>query len=93
MVDKWTVSPDKLTWTFTLRKGVKFQNGEAFTPAAAVYSITRAVVPTSKTMVWPSWGRADARSAIRRFASAEDALRIANDGSSPRTFASFVAPP
>jgi peptide/nickel transport system substrate-binding protein len=38
------------TWRFNLRKGVKFQNGEKFTPAAAVYSITRAVVPTSMNL-------------------------------------------
>ncbi len=24
MVDKWTVSPDKLTWTFTLRDGLEW---------------------------------------------------------------------
>jgi peptide/nickel transport system substrate-binding protein len=38
------------TWRFNLRKGVKFQNGEPFTPAAAVFSITRAVVPTSMNL-------------------------------------------
>jgi peptide/nickel transport system substrate-binding protein len=42
------------TWRFNLRKGVKFQNGEAFTPAAAVFSITRAVVPTSMNLAYYS---------------------------------------
>src|SRR5476649_2599064 len=31
MVDKWTVSPDKLTWTFTLREGLEFHDGTPVT--------------------------------------------------------------
>ena len=27
MVDKWEVSPDKLTWTFTLRDGLEWHDG------------------------------------------------------------------
>ena len=27
MVDKWTVSDDKLTWTFTLRDGLEWHDG------------------------------------------------------------------
>ncbi len=27
MVDKWTVSNDKLTYTFTLREGLKWHDG------------------------------------------------------------------
>ena len=42
------------TWKFVLRKGVKFQNGEPFTPASAVFSITRAVVPTSMNLAYYS---------------------------------------
>lgn len=34
-------------WRFELRRGVKFHNGEAFTPASAVWSINRAAIPTS----------------------------------------------
>ena len=29
MVDKWEVSADKLTYTFTLRDGLKFHDGQA----------------------------------------------------------------
>jgi peptide/nickel transport system substrate-binding protein len=35
------------TWRFNLRSGVKFQNGEPFNAAAAVFSITRALNPAS----------------------------------------------
>src|SRR5262244_4099476 len=31
MVDKWEVSPDKLTWTFTLRDGLAFSDGAPVT--------------------------------------------------------------
>lgn len=31
LVDKWTMSADRLTYTFTLRKGVKFHNGKDLT--------------------------------------------------------------
>jgi len=37
MVDKWTVSDDKLTYTFTLRDGLKFHDG---TPVRAVDVVT-----------------------------------------------------
>src|SRR5436853_4472549 len=31
MVDKWTVSDDKLTWTFTLREGLEWHDGKPVT--------------------------------------------------------------
>ena len=39
----WTVSPDQLTWTFQLRKGVTFQDGSAFTADDVVYSYRRII--------------------------------------------------
>ena len=41
MVDKWEVSPDKLTWTFTLRDGLEFHDGTPVTAADCVASIKR----------------------------------------------------
>ena len=41
MVDKWGVSDDKLTYTFTLRDGLKFHDGQAVTSADVVASIRR----------------------------------------------------
>ena len=46
MVDTWTVSPDRLTWTFTLRDGLAFHDGAPVTSADVIASIER-------------WGRRD----------------------------------
>jgi len=41
MVDTWNVSEDKLTWTFTLRDGLKFHDGAPVTPADVIASLER----------------------------------------------------
>ncbi len=41
MVDKWEVSPDKLTWTFTLREGLEWHDGKPVTGEDCVASIKR----------------------------------------------------
>ena len=41
LAEKWTVSPDKKTYTFTLRQGVTFHDGTPFTSAAVKASIDR----------------------------------------------------
>jgi len=38
----YTLSPDKLTWTFTLRPGVKFSDGKPMTADDVAFSINRA---------------------------------------------------
>ena len=42
LAEKWEVSPDLKTYTFMLRKGVKFQNGEPFNANAVKFSFERA---------------------------------------------------
>lgn len=37
----WSVSEDGLTWTFNIREGITFHNGEAFTAEDAMFSINR----------------------------------------------------
>ncbi len=42
LAESWEVSPDLKTYTFKLRKGVKFQNGEPCNAAAVKFSFERA---------------------------------------------------
>ena len=42
LAESWEVSPDLKTYTFKLRKGVKFQNGEPFNAKAVKFSFERA---------------------------------------------------
>ena len=41
MVDKWTTSDDKLTWTFTLRDGLEWHDGTPVTSEDVVPSLKR----------------------------------------------------
>jgi peptide/nickel transport system substrate-binding protein len=41
LVDKWTMSADRLTYTFTLRRGVKFHNGKDLTSEDVKASLER----------------------------------------------------
>jgi len=45
LAEKFEVSPDGLSYTFNLRKGVKFHNGREMTSADVKYSIERIVNP------------------------------------------------
>jgi peptide/nickel transport system substrate-binding protein len=42
LAESWEVSPDLTTYTFRLRKGVKFHNGEPFNAQAVKFSFDRA---------------------------------------------------
>lgn len=50
LAESWSVSDDGMTWTFNLRKDVKFHDGTPFNAAAVVHYFDRAVngPPTSK---------------------------------------------
>ncbi|MGK5084381.1 ABC transporter substrate-binding protein [Bdellovibrionota bacterium FG-1] len=39
--DSWSVAEDKKTWTFRIRKGVRFENGDEITPDVVVKSLKR----------------------------------------------------
>jgi peptide/nickel transport system substrate-binding protein len=50
LATEWKLT-DPTTWTFKLRSGVKFHNGDPFTSADAKFSIERTYDPAAKTMV------------------------------------------
>ena len=41
VAEKYEVSEDRLTYTFTLREGVKYHNGDTVTAEDVIYSISR----------------------------------------------------
>jgi peptide/nickel transport system substrate-binding protein len=43
LAESWTVSPDQLSWTFHLRRGVTFHDGSPFTADDVVYSYRRII--------------------------------------------------
>ena len=49
LAEKWDVSPDGMTYTFHLRKGVTFHNGMPVTAADVKYSWERALSPQTKS--------------------------------------------
>jgi len=49
LATSWEMSDEAKTWTFTLRDGVTFHNGQAFTSADAAYTLTHILDPATKS--------------------------------------------
>jgi peptide/nickel transport system substrate-binding protein len=49
LAESWATSADGLTWTFSLRRNVKFHNGRPMTADDVVYSINRIRDPKTKS--------------------------------------------
>jgi peptide/nickel transport system substrate-binding protein len=50
MVQSWSVSPDGLSWTFTLRDGLRFHDGQPVTTVDVIPSMVRWMTLASSTM-------------------------------------------
>ena len=51
VAEKYTISDDGLTYTFTLREGIKFHNGDAVTAEDVLYSIERCAAASETGIV------------------------------------------
>jgi peptide/nickel transport system substrate-binding protein len=49
LASSWTQAADKLSWTFTLRSGLKFSNGKSLTAADVVSTFNSILSPTSQS--------------------------------------------
>jgi oligopeptide transport system substrate-binding protein len=49
IADSWKISTDGLTYTFFLKKGVRFHNGREVTARDVVYSFTRIIDPDTRS--------------------------------------------
>ncbi len=53
LAQSWEETPDGLTWTFHLKPHLKFSDGSPLTSTDVIYSIDRALQPTTKSTVAP----------------------------------------
>lgn len=64
LAEKWEKSPDGLVWTFTLRKDVKFHDGEPLTADAVVKSIEAAKDHAGASFIWAPLDKVEAVDAL-----------------------------
>ena len=62
MVETWSVTPDNLTWTFTLRDGLEFHDGQPVTTEDVLASLKRWAVRDSVGQIL--WGKLSEAKAI-----------------------------
>ena len=55
LAEKWELQSDPTKWRFTLRKGVKFHDGEDFNADDVVFSVKRAIDPNFKSEWLGNW--------------------------------------
>ena len=55
LAERWQVSDDRLTFTFHLRRGVRWHDGQRFDADDVIFTFDRILDPTSKTMAIRSY--------------------------------------
>src|SRR5215472_8972179 len=71
LATEWSTSPDGLTWTFKLRRGVTFQDGTPVNADAVVFDIERQIDPKGNSANRPLW---DPIAAVKRIDDATVAI-------------------
>lgn len=68
LAEGWSLAPDRLTWTFPLRRDVRFSSGRPFTAEAARDSLLRifAASPRARTFFEPAEIRAEGDALVIR---------------------------
>lgn len=83
LADSWTISPDGMTYTFNIHKGVTFHNGDPMTPDDVAFSFQRGLLQGNNTS--PQWllyeaffgtGVADIADVVQFAAQAKDPTSI-----------------
>jgi ABC-type transport system substrate-binding protein len=99
LAESWTVSDDGTVWTFTMRKGVKFQEGGDLTASDVAYTFERGILQGG--YISPQWllaepflgvGKDDISVLVDEGASADDReAMLANDPAVLKTACETVA--
>ncbi|GAB3765988.1 ABC transporter substrate-binding protein [Microlunatus parietis] len=55
LAEKWEISPDGRVYTFTLRKGLKWSDGEPFTTADLMHVYEKVMLNKELSPVFPGW--------------------------------------
>ena len=96
LAEKWDVSPNGLVYTFTLRKGVKFHNGEILKADDVLFTFDRMLNPATKALNTDFLDMiAGAEDRMSGKASSVSGLKVIDDGTIQITltkpFAPFIA--
>ena len=83
LASSWNLGPDNLTWTFHLKKNLRFSDGTPLTSKDIAYSIDRALQPATQSTVAPLYlsliKDSDALLAGRTTTLIDDSLQTPDD--------------
>jgi peptide/nickel transport system substrate-binding protein/oligopeptide transport system substrate-binding protein len=93
LAEKWSVTTDGLTYTFNLRKGVKFSNGETFKADDVLFTFDRMLDPATKALNTDFLDMiAGAQDRMGGKATSVSGLKVVNDSTIQITLSKPFAP-